>query len=191
MPSSNSAVEDAIMSWAEYVLNPAGQPYSIPVAWMYGAGPRPAPPYIGLNIINSRHVGQGSQGGVFLANPSDPTSLATQRVGWHEEAEVSIQGHGEPAADYVDALHDSLEVPWIVDYLESVGLAQGDHTERRAVPAILDEVAERRWVMEVIFRYPIQLALPGAPWIEFVQGGGTIYLPDGTPITIPQFTIGQ
>jgi hypothetical protein len=192
MPAGNAAVEDAIHAWADYVLNPPGQPFGIPIAWMYGSGPRPAPPYVGLNIITNHHPGQGSQGGVFLANPSDPTSLATQRVGWHEESEVSIQGFGEPAADYVDSLHDSLETPWVVDFLEGLGLAQGDHTDRRAIPSIIDQVAERRWVMEVTFRYPTQVSLPGAPWIEFVQVSGTIYLPDGTTaIPVPQFTIGQ
>lgn len=167
--------------------------------WAYEGGPRPIPPYLSMNVIAARHIGQGYQSpAVPLRDPVTNDVLGYgQGVFWNEDAEISFQAYGAIAPDILGYIHDSLEAPWWYDVLESLGLVAREHTEPRDISQIIDGASpERRWVMDITFGVPRELDLLNSGWIEFVQLTENYVMPDSTAtvpdiLTVGPVTIGQ
>ena len=204
-----SDLQAAVTSYVQQVLAfyyPSSTP---PAIWAYEGGPRPVPPYLSMNVIATKHIGQGYQSpAVPIRDDAGNLIGYGQGVFWNEDPEVSFQAYGPIAPDILGYIHDSFEAPWWHDILASggvdqsgnpigLGLVAREHVDPRDISMIIDGAApERRWVMDVSFGIPAEIDQMDISWIEFVQLSETFVMPDSTAanpdqIALPPVTIGQ
>lgn len=168
-----------------------------PAIWAYEGGPRPVPPYLSMNFIASRHIGQGYQSPAIPIRDDMGNLIGYgQGVFWNEDPEISFQAYGAIAPDILGYIHDSFEAPWWYESLENLGFAIREHVDPRDISMIIDGASpERRWVMDVSFGIPTEIDQLDITWIEFVELSETFVMPDSTAAAPDQVveaeTIGQ
>jgi hypothetical protein len=200
-----TAITSYLNGWTDSLGNvwpgvlPTFFPPPLPLAiWAFEGGPRPIPPYLSMNHISARHVGQGYQSpAVPLRDGNGNVIGYGQGVFWNEDPEISFQAYGAAAPDILGFVHDSLEAPWFYDSLEGLGLVARGHSEPRDISLFMDGTSpERRWVMEITFGIPREIDNLQTGWIEFAQITENYGMPDTTPsapdiLTVGPVTIGQ
>ena len=174
---------DAIYQYVVAVLESA---FDVPtVIWEFEGGPRPNVfPYLSLNIVRSHGVGQAYQSSIAA-------DVGAQGVFQPKDWTVRINGWGGGSRDLVEAIRQSLEAPWWIDTLESLGLSYRDMSQPRAQNRIIDFQPENGWGIDISFGVTAELAQSIAAWIEFAIISGTIVAPDGSKQVLPGQTVGK
>jgi hypothetical protein len=143
--------EDGLFDWVNLVLNPPPEdpenpPAIKPIAWEADGGPRPITAYVQLNIPMDNDVGIPQES---LIN------VETEEMTISNDADLllSIQGFYDGSNEYLHELKESLGKHTVLDFLDTKGFVVRKVGKITTFHEILDEVTEKRWLLEVTFGY--------------------------------------
>lgn len=132
-------IESGIIAWINSLS------LGCPVVWLDQNFPRQSLPYIGLRIQNVQVMHQDYQGKV---NDSGISDIAGDR-----EFVLVFEVYGAAGFDIINAAVNSLEKYSVNVALNSSGLVFKDGGQIVDVSALLDTEIEKRYRVELFFRY--------------------------------------
>lgn len=137
-----TAIEDALHAWA--VAGTALAATS--VIWTYQGGPRPAPPYLALQLTDVRPVGWASR---EEEDAGEEIKLIHRLP---HTATLELQLFADKSTNPVARLHDAiaaLDIPDHIDALDAAGVGIGESGPIRLVAGRVNTLLEPRAVGEV------------------------------------------
>jgi hypothetical protein len=162
---TRTQLEKILWTWARAQI-----PELAPVIWAHNNAARPQEPYVVLSLVTN--VRPGGYDEVSGASDAGVVTIKGNR-----EITVHLQTFGEDSMDYIDLLRTSLEKPTVNEGLSQQGLAYVDFLLSTMVTELIENRFERRWVLDLLFRYAeITEDAPGH--IETVNGLGQIVAGD-------------
>lgn len=164
-----TTLQDGVRQWIVALLDAAG--YDCPVIWADQNGPRPALPYVTLNIIAAPRDGRDEQDmsdrGAYAEDVLE--TIITRRL------TLSVNAVGPGALGIMYDLDDRMQTPLSLDTLESVGLSCWRTTGPQDASEMMDVGSEQRGRMDVFMGAASSVTEPdpGVGPIETVEGTGT------------------
>lgn len=136
-PTFNN-IRDALYDWAFTLTTPKK------VVWLNQNAPRPAPPYLTLQVTPAAQIAQD-----YVYSPG--TSGTSLIVG-NREFTLMIQYFGAGGYDVLERLGSSLEAPSIQQFFTTKGLAIVRRLPTIDITALVDTRYEERYAMDIQFR---------------------------------------
>jgi hypothetical protein len=96
-------IMDALYDWAAEVIADCGR--SEPVIWLSNNGPRPLPPFIGLEFLGGGRNGQPWKSRMLPSEDGD----VEQHLLYDEKRALVMHGYGEESFDMLSEILDSID----------------------------------------------------------------------------------
>jgi hypothetical protein len=167
-------LKDSLYDWVDAVVKDNGR--TDEVTWRYDNGPRPAAPFISIEIVGGSRPGHPWKGKVKPNNPDDPNDLGKQIIMQPGKKTLAMYGFGEGSYDLLETIRDSVALDKYINMLAQKGLVIEQAMDVTGMPAEMDGVMEYQphFDFVVVFNR-VFTDKPG--WIEHV-----VITPDGLPI---------